>query len=785
MNKYHLIGIGGIGMSALARIAHERGHFVQGSECQKTPLSQQLSQEGVQVHYTSCHGCLSSDMQVVFSSAISQTHIEYQEAINLKLPLLHRSDLLQHLMQESVALLIAGTHGKTSTASLLTHVLQQAGWDPTYALGGILLSSGRNGHQGTGSFFVAEADESDGTFCKYSGFAAIITNIEEEHTTFWTQFDDLVKGFLQFASQISDHLLWCHDDPVLRSLNLKGISYGFSLDADIQITRSVQKGWYLEFDLKIQGKQYLAISLPLIGKHHVLNGAAVFGLALLLGMDEEVIRKGFNQFKGVKRRMEKKGENQGVMIFDDYAHHPTEIKTTLQGLKIAVEEKRIVAIFEPHRFSRLKHAWNEFLEAFDRVDHLFVTDVEAAGESFLEGINGSLFAQALEQKGVSTEFVKREDLLSRVGSYLRPHDVCITLGAGSITYLSDQLLTYPISPFSLFFIQGGESAEHEVALLSAQQVKLQLSSSYYNMSVWTISKEGKWFFKDQQQSLQAVLEALLASDFAFPLLHGAFGEDGMIQGFLETAKIPYVGCDFRSAAVCMDKAWSKQIVSSEGVFIAPFMEFTVGEWTREAQEVKQKILGAYTFPFYIKAVHLGSTFGVFRVKEEQEIAEAIEAISKLDYKFIVEEEVIGREIEFGLIGDEWIEVSHAAEVIRKEEVHSYENKYSSQGNPAILKTQLPPLLAAEGKAAAKAVYKALGCSGLARIDFFLTPEGRWVFNEINPMPGLTPMSVYPAMWKAEGMTMATVLDRVIIASLHRDRRQKRHLRPPKKPPIDL
>ncbi|MGR3912493.1 MAG: UDP-N-acetylmuramate--L-alanine ligase [Candidatus Rhabdochlamydia sp.] len=786
MTHYHFIGIGGIGMSALARIVHERNVFVQGSEIKKTNLTHQLKEEGIDVFYPPEKKELKDEMTVIFGSAILEDHAEYLAAKRKNLTLLHRSDLLSQLMEGFTPLLVAGTHGKTSTAALLSHTLCTNGLNPSYALGGISLNTHKNGHHGKGSFFVAEADESDGTFCKYKGFGAIITNIEEEHLSFWKNKEALIQGFQQFAAQISDHLLFCCDDPILKDMPLKGMSYGFSVTADICITRFIQKEWQIEFDLTIQGKSYLNIELPLIGRHHALNGAAVFGLTLLMGIDEQGIRESFKQFKGVKRRMEKKGENKGVMIFDDYAHHPTEIQTTLQGLKQASEEKRVVAIFEPHRFSRFKHAWDAFLEAFTLVDYLIVTDVESAGELPIEGVTGELFADQLKQKvAIPVEFVKREHLLPFVGKLLRPHDVCITLGAGSITALSDELLHYPISPFSLFFIQGGRSAEHEVALLSAKMVKANLNEEFYKTAVWTISKEGKWYFNDQQKSVKEVVDALSHADLAFPLLHGPFGEDGMMQGFLEMIGIPYIGCDFRSGAVCMDKAWSKQIASSQGVFVAPFIPFTAGEWRGNKDLVKETILNRFTFPFYIKAVHLGSTFGVFKVKEEKDISNAIEEIIKLDYKFLVEEEVIGREMEFGFIGDQIVAVSQGAEVILKGEVHTYENKYSKTGSPAILKAPLPPLQALEGRVAAERVYRALGCSGLARIDFFLTSDGIWVFNEINPMPGLTPTSVYPAMWKAEGVSMTALIDRIVIASLHRHRMQHLHLQPPKKPPIDL
>lgn len=235
----------------------------------------------------------------------------------------------------------------------------------------------------------------------------------------------------------------------------------------------------------------------------------------------------------------------------------------------------------------------------------------------------------------------------------------------------------------------------------------------------------------------------------------------------------------------MDKAWTKRIAETHGVKIARFMEFSVHDWNKNRESVRVQITAQFSFPCYIKATHLGSTFGVHRVTTPSEIDAAVDAISILDYKIIVEEEMKARELEFGFIGDHALLISHAAEVVRSDALHTYENKYALTGNASIPKAPLPPGVLEEGRKIAETVYRATGCSALARIDFFLTPDNTWVLNEVNPMPGFTPMSVYPAIWKAEGYQMSDVHDLVIIASLHRYRSQQRHLKLPDKPPIQL
>ncbi len=786
MRSYHFIGIGGIGMSALARILHGRGVAVQGSDASGSYVTDELESMGIHVFPSHHEKHVKNSFTVVYGSAIKPHHPEYQAASTLNLPILHRSELLAELMQGHDALLVTGTHGKTTTSSLLAHVLVEAGLDPTFALGGIALNTKSNGRSGKGQFFVAEADESDGTFLNYQGVGGIITNVEEDHLDHWKSKEALIDGFKAFAAKVSNYLWWCHDDLILESLKLPGKSYGFSKGSDLQVAAWVQKGWGLTFDLESIDKQYKQVEIPLLGKHNVLNATAVFGLALELGLAEEVIRAAFKSFKGVKRRMEKKGETLGVSIFDDYAHHPTEIKTTLEGLRKAAGERRVIALFQPHRYSRLKDCWNEFLTAFGAADVVFVTDIYGAGETPIEGLTVEKLTRELQDKNSNPIFyVPRSELVQKVADFARPHDVIITMGAGDITYVGGELAQASTKPFEMVIIEGGRSAEHEVARLSSKTIMKEIDPTYYNIQKWLISKEGEWIFQGEKKTLSDVVTYLQKADLVFPILHGPFGEDGMIQGFLETLGVPYVGNDFRACAITMDKAWTKYIAQACGVKVARFIEFAIHDWIKRPETVREKILKAFQFPLYIKAVHLGSTFGVHRVTKPSEINTAIDQISKLDYRFLAEEEMKGRELEFGFIGDDEVEVSDAAEVVRSEAIHTYANKYLASGNPSIPKSPLPPEILKKGREIAEAVYRAVGCSGLARIDFFLEDDGTWVLNEVNPMPGLTPMSVYPAIWRAEGLTMREVVDKVIIASLHRSRSHKRHLRPPEKPPVEL
>lgn len=781
MSRYHFIGIGGIGLSALAKILLQRGSRVQGSDAAVSYVTEDLQASGAQIfsHHSAAH--VAPSMTVVYGSAIKEEHPEYQAALEHQLPLFHRAELLAELMKGSRALLVTGTHGKTSTSALLTHLLLTAGLDPSYAVGGTLIQQNSNGGYGKGEYFVAESDESDGSFLKSPSFGAIITNLEKDHMDHWKTEEALLQGFKTFAQQVSSpkHLFWCADDANLTSLKLPGFSYGFATSADLRILKWSQETWTLNFDLAFEGGIYSKIEIPLLGKHNVANAAAVFGMGVRLGLEESVIRKAFSSFGGVKRRMEKKGEKLGVMLYDDYGHHPTEIAVTLKALKKAVGERRLIIAFQPHRYSRTQDCWNEFLKVFEEADELVLTDIYGAGEKAIPGITGERLFEAVREKShVNCRFVRRDKMADFFSGFLRPHDVVVTMGAGDITYLASEILEKPISPIKMALISGGKSTEHEVAHCSANVLMGAIHREFYEIQHFKICKQGKWFLNENELPLSEVVTALQKSTICFPVLHGPYCEDGMIQGFLETIGVPYVGCDYRTGPVAMDKAWTKRIALTHGVAIAPFLKFYSHEWETQRERCLQEILKKFKFPFFVKPAHLGSTFGVHRIKSQAQLETALDEVCTFDYKFLVEEEVIGREMEFGFLGNHEVVVTDPAEVIiQGEELYTYEGKYGANSAPAAIKVPLSPEVLAAGRKAAERVYKALDCSGLARIDFFLKSDGTWVLNEVNPMPGCTPTSVYPKFWPAEGISLTTVVDRIVISGFHRKRYQERRLMP--------
>lgn len=427
---YHFLGVGGIGMSALARILVDQGQCVTGTDLAEIPTLEKIGVRKLEQ--------LPKQGAVVYSSAIQESHPLLLQAKKEARPLLHRSLLLKELMGTQKALLVTGTHGKTSTSSLLTWVLSHAKKEPSFAVGGILQNLQKNGGWGKGEYFVAEADESDGSFLNYQGEGGIVTNLEKEHLAYWKTEDHLCKGFQTFFKQIKNRELffWCSDDPLLKSLNPPGISYG--KQGELKLLTCQQEGEHLTFSASFKGKTYDAIQLPLMGEKLALNGLAVFGLALQLGVAEKDIRKAFLTFKGVKRRQEKLGQVNGILIYDDYAHHPTEIKALLEGLRKKTPKGRLVALFEPHRFTRTKEQMEQFSDVFQAADLAVITSIYPAGESPIAGVTGKALANKVGREKVL--FIEKEKLMDFFPKMLLPGDLFVTMGAGGITTFGPKLI---------------------------------------------------------------------------------------------------------------------------------------------------------------------------------------------------------------------------------------------------------------------------------------------------------------------------------------------------------
>lgn len=772
---YHFIGLGGIGMSALARILLQKGAKVQGSDVKQSQLLLDLEQEGAKVRIGHAIDEIESTMTVVYGSGIKEDNIELSYAKKQKLPLFHRSDLLNELMQGKKNLLISGTHGKTTTSALLASVLMEAGLDPSFAIGGLLRSLNTNARVGQGEYFVAEADESDGSFLKTPAFAAILTNLEDDHLDYWASSRMLDLAFQQFIAQ-TEHLFWCCDDPRLSSLRTKGTSYGFSEKAMMRIANFRQTKRGSLFDLG----PFLGIELALFGRHNALNGAAVFALAISLDIPEFAIRKAFQTFSGIVRRLELKGEKHKVAIYDDYGHHPNEIRVTIKALRDHIGERRLVVVFQPHRYTRVHNLFEEFTMCFAFADEVIMTDIYSAGEAPIPGVtSASLYAKMREKLGSKVHFFPRTHLESGVAMFLKPLDVVLTIGAGDVTHAGESILNLfaqRAPKFTVGLLFGGTSAEHSVSIMSAKNILNGLDPSTYEVKLFGITKEGEWHLGfEPDEAMRGVkfspeiLTELIRCDVCIPVFHGPQGEDGMIAGFLDTLQIPYVGCDYRAGSICMHKGWTKRIAAAHNVPIVPFFEMDAAAYLQNPSALEKKIEEHFSYPVWIKPVHLGSSIGVSRAMNSEEAIRSAELAFSYDDVILIEEEIDGRQIEFSLLGNEKAQIALPGEIINHGAFVGYDKKYGAAAMEIRVPAEITEIEKQIGYELAAKAYRSCGCKGLARIDFFLDRNGYFWLNEINPFPGFTDTSAYPKMWKESGLTVSQLIDEWIALAFQRSR----------------
>lgn len=454
ITSVHFIGIGGVGMSGIARVAHDQGLHVTGSDLRQSKYTDQLIQAGITVSigHDAQNVAYRPDI-VVVSTAILDNNPEYKAAREAGLAIWHRAKMLSFLGRNLSTLAVAGTHGKTTTSSMLASVLDDLGDDPTFLIGGIVRSYGTNAHSGKGPHYVVEADESDKSFTYLNPSAVLITNVEADHLDHYKDLSEIRGKFSEFISSVPQDgvAVVCGDDPSLvelvRRLPVRVITYGFSETCDARIVAYAPQGIGSTFTLRLpQGKEAQGSILQNPGRHNVLNGAGVLVLLDALGYDVQAAAQSLGRFKGVHRRFDLVGREAGVTVIDDYAHHPTEIAATIAAAH-ELDFKRVVVLFQPHRYSRVtlftEVLRDQFECAFDLCDQLVFMDVYSAGEAPVPGVNGKTFLNVvLEHKGhPAAEYIpRRVDVPARLAQLCQPGDLVITMGAGDVTAMGPQLL---------------------------------------------------------------------------------------------------------------------------------------------------------------------------------------------------------------------------------------------------------------------------------------------------------------------------------------------------------
>jgi UDP-N-acetylmuramate--alanine ligase len=444
----HFVGIGGSGMSGIAEVLLNLGYRVSGSDEKRSPTTERLVERGARVYLGHAQGHVQGAHVVVTSTAVKPGNPEVEEARRSAIPVIPRAEMLAELMRMKYGVAVAGSHGKTTTTSMVALVLDRGGLDPTVVLGGRLGVLGSGARLGKGEFMVAEADESDRSFLKLSPTLAVVTNIDREHLDTYRDLADLQETFLGFVNKVPFYgsAILCLDDPpvqdILPRVERHFVTYGLSAQAQVS-ARHVELGpQRTTFEVLEGGRPLGPLSLSVPGAHNVANALAACAVSLELGVPFEKTREALEAFRGVDRRFQVRGEARGVTVVDDYGHHPTEIRATLDALRTRAAGRRTVVLFQPHRYSRTSLLWDDFCRAFHQADVLLVTDVYSAGEEPIPGVTGEALAAAITERG-HRQAVYAGDLKAaaeRLVVEAREGDMVLTLGAGSVWTAGEELL---------------------------------------------------------------------------------------------------------------------------------------------------------------------------------------------------------------------------------------------------------------------------------------------------------------------------------------------------------
>jgi UDP-N-acetylmuramate--alanine ligase len=442
----HFVGIGGIGMSGIAEVMHNLGYQVQGSDIADSYVVDGLRKRGIKVMIGHSADNLGDAAVVVTSTAVKKGNPERDAALERRIPLVRRAEMLAELMRLKNTVAVAGTHGKTTTTSMIAAMLDHGGIDPTVINGGIINSYGSNARLGASDWMVVEADESDGSFLRLDGTLAVVTNIDPEHLDHYGDFDAIKRAFVEFVENVPFYgaAIMCLDHPEVQAIlpkirDRRIITYGFSAQADIRGENVTPFPGGNRFDVVVRARDgsqrtIEGVVLPMPGRHNVQNALSAIAVGLEMGMSDEAVAHGFDKFGGVKRRFTKVGEVDGVTIIDDYGHHPVEIRAVLSAAREGAQG-RVIAVAQPHRFTRLRDHMDDFQQAFNDADMVFISPVYAAGEAPIEGIDSEALVNGIKARGhrSAATIADAQALAAKLAETVQENDMVVCLGAGDIT----------------------------------------------------------------------------------------------------------------------------------------------------------------------------------------------------------------------------------------------------------------------------------------------------------------------------------------------------------------
>ncbi|MGB2768995.1 MAG: UDP-N-acetylmuramate--L-alanine ligase [Candidatus Zixiibacteriota bacterium] len=447
IKNIHFVGIGGAGMSGIAEILFNLGYHVTGSDARPSETTRRLGDLGIEIQHQHAGENVKETDVVVISSAVKEDNPEVISAKSRRIPVIRRAEMLGELMRMKYGIGIAGTHGKTTTTSMVGEILSEGGLDPTIVVGGKVVNLSSHARLGNGELMVTEADEYDRSFLRLTPTIAVVTTLEPEHLDYYKNFEEIKSAFSEFLKKVPFYgrVILCWDEKNLRELipriERPITTYGLSAGADLKASSLLFDGYHSSFKVQVKGEAAGKIVLSVPGSHNVKNSLAAIGVALELDVPWHKIRKGLEKFRGVHRRFEIKGEARGVMVVDDYAHHPTEIKATLKGARSGWK-RRIIAVFQPHLYSRTRDFHEEFGQVLLESDVLVVTDIYPAREKPMPGITGDLVCESAKRLGHKDAFYvpQAEDAAPFLRKMVKKDDMVITLGAGDVHRVGEELL---------------------------------------------------------------------------------------------------------------------------------------------------------------------------------------------------------------------------------------------------------------------------------------------------------------------------------------------------------
>ncbi len=765
MKKLHFIGIGGIGMSAIAKILLEKGYKISGSDVRHSELLDELAEDGATVFYNHAADNLKDAEAVVISSAIKNNNPELVAAKERGLKIYHRSDMLALLLNEAEkGIAVAGSHGKTTTSSMLGVVFDVAGVNPTVIIGGSVDYFSSNARLGNSEYVIAEADESDGSFLKFHPYGAVITNIEDDHMDHYGSMENIMQAFKIYAENVADKgiLALCFDHENVRNLAQKlqrsYVSYAISHPTDYRAVNLVMEAGHTSFDVEYKGENLGQIVLQVPGKHNVLNALATIAVGRFFGLSMQDLRAGFTYFHGANRRFQTKGKSEKYWIVDDYAHHPTEIKMTLKAAR-EIKPARLVCVFQPHRYTRTQLLAGEFATCFKDADVLVLTDIYSAGEEPIPGVTGASLAELVRQQGQDVVYIEdKADILPYLKDNLCIGDLVITMGAGDI-YKCGEALVQELERGQhtserrthyrrVAVIMGGPSSEAEISRLTGSAIVEALRKKGYQVT--PIELHPKTLVHDVIKS---------KCDVVFNAVHGKYGEDGLIQASMEMLGIPYTGSGVLASALTMNKATTKRMLISAGLPTPRALFLPINK--KGSPEIIEQIKESFSLPLVIKAVDQGSSIGVYIINEEEQIVPALQDAFSYSREVLVEEFIRGRELTVAVCGNKDKKALPIIEIVTDNGLYDYHNKYTKGCSRHIIPAPLTPLLAAEIENIAIRACEVTECKGVARVDIILSEDDKPYILEINTVPGMTEVSLVPDAARAAQISFADLCENIL------------------------